>query len=372
MRKRSYSMTFAAVFLLVFIFTSSVSAESKQIYEVGTDNLHVRIAPDFNAEIVGKLKSGDRVTAFKEQHGWILTYYDGKEVWVASQYLFESEEVVHTQTENATATIKVMKDSVHLRDGPSTSHSILGQASKGDTYDLVATSDDWHKVRLDDHTTGWVASWLTNKPTEGNTTSGNHSSTSKKSTTSSPSRSGQSLAGYNIMLDPGHGGKDPGALGINNAAKEKDLILDFTNTVAQKLRNEGATVLLTRSTDSYVSLEERVRISEAYWTDAFISLHFNAFTTSDSNGVSTHYDKNGADYELAQHIQTALEKHTTLRSRGVKKDPYHVLRENNDVAVLVELGFITNPHDLEVIQSSSYSSEVANAIAEGLSGYFNQ
>lgn len=302
MKTTSYSIIFAAVCVLLFTFnhSNSVKAESGQAYEVGTDNLNVRIAPDSNAEIAGTLNSGDRVNAFKEEHGWIATYYDGEEVWVASQYLYE-------------------KDS--------------GEEDQATTTNTTSNEDN--------------------------------------SSNNATNSSNQSLAGYNIMLDPGHGGKDPGALSIH-ADKEKDLILDYTNVIAEKLRSEGATVLLTRSNDSYVSLEDRVRISDAYWTDAFISLHFNGFTSSDSNGISTHYYENRADYELAQHIQSSLEIHTDLKNRGVRQDNYHVLRENNSRAVLVELGFLSNPYDMEVIQNSNHSSEVAHAISQGLINYFNE
>lgn len=380
MRKQSYSTVFVAVFLLLFVFKPSVHAEDGQVYGVDADSLNVRSSPDFDAEVVGKLTSGNTVTAFQEKHGWIQTYYDGQEVWVASQYLYKTDQGNEQQktTSNSNNSIKIIDDSVHLRNGPGTDHQVLGQATKGDTYNLVETNGDWHKVELSNGSTAWVASWLTDHPTTKKETSNSkkQSSTSSNngsndSSSSSTNSSNQPLAGYNIMIDPSHGGKDPGAIGINGE-KEKDFALEYANIVAQKLRDQGATVLLTRSTDKFISLEERVNISEAYWTDAFISLHFNAFTSSASNGVSTHYYSNKSDYELAQHVQTALDKHTSLRSRGIEKDPYHVLRENSDASILVELGFLTNPNDLSVIHSSNHSSAVAEAISEGLIQYLNQ
>src|SRR5699024_2249859 len=205
--------------------------------------------------------------------------------------------------------------------------------------------------------------------TEKSASSSPESNTEKVSSSTSK-KSGQPLAGYNIMLDPGHGGIDPGALSLYTE-KEKTLTLDFSKVIAERLRDAGATVLLTRSKDAYVSLPDRVRISESYLTDAFISIHFNAFTSSASNGVSTHYYEDGKSMELAQHIQTALDQHTNLTNRGVKQDDYYVLRENSKTSVLVELGFITNPSDLEIIGNGSYSSEVSEAILEGLTDYFH-
>ncbi len=366
-----YSIIFAAIFFLFFTFSSPTHAESNQTYEVGTDVLNVRDAPHKDAEVVGKLKFGDSVPAFKERNGWVSTFYGGKEVWVASHFLVKSENneaasssTTVASTNEAVQSVAIQADSVRLRSGPGTENSIIGHASKGDTYPLVETNEDWLKVKLDNGNTVWVASWLTNQATS------NSPSEQPAEQTSTPNAS-QPLAGYNIILDPGHGGVDPGSLSLNNE-KEKVLALDVSNVIAEKLRSEGATVLLTRSKDSYVSLQERVRISESYLTDAFISVHFNAFTSQASNGVSTHYFADGAERELAQHIQTALNKHTNLTNRGVKQDNYYVLRENNDLSILVELGFITNPHDLEVIRDPHYSSQIADAIFEGLVKYFNE
>src|SRR5699024_3350312 len=216
-------------------------------------------------------------------------------------------------------------------------------------------------IVLEDGSNAWVARLLTNEKSN-ETGSNNNNEPSNHSI--------DSLAGYNIMLDPGHGGKDPGAIGMNGV-QEKDLTLSTANSIAQRLRDAGATVLMTRTSDSSLSLEDRVNMSESYWTDAFISIHYNAFPLHTSNGISTHYYSSGADYQLAQNIQNALNKHTNLLNRGVQQDDFYVLRENEDVSVLVELGFLTNSNDQTVILGKNYSETVANAIQEGLIDYFN-
>ena len=358
MRKIHYSMVVPWILLLLFIFIPSVQADDGQAYEVGTNILNVRIAPDDNAEIIGKLEFGDRLIVFKEKYGWFQTYIDGKEAWVASHYLIKSQNNnIQNKSVNGGKTITINDTSVRLRSGPGTDYDVIGHSSKGDTYRLIETNGDWYKVMLDDESSAWVASWLTDQPLE-------------KQSSSDEKNAAGLLEGYNIVLDPGHGGKDPGALGVNGE-KEKNLTLDIAKTIAQKLRNEGATVMLTRSNDTYVSLENRVNFSESYWTHAFISLHYNAFSLGASNGIGTYYYSNQSDYQLAQEIQTALEKHSNLRSRGINHDTYYVLRENKDPSVLVELGFITNPNDLATIQSDSHASNVANAITEGLINYLN-
>ena len=361
-RKIFYSMILTCFFSLLFFSTPSLGVNSGQAYEVGTDNLNVRVKPDHDAEVIGKLDFGDQLVGFQEKHGWVQTYYDGKVAWVASQFLIESQQDnIQNEKTNGKDKITIDAESVRLRTGPSTDDPIIGHTSQGDEYKVIKKNGDWFNILLDDGSNAWVAAWLT--------TDGSKSQSSQNSEKTSNDTKA-SLVGYNIMLDPGHGGKDPGAFGINGV-KEKNLTLAIAKSVAQKLRNEGATVLMTRSDDSYVSLEDRVKISQSYWTDAFISLHYNAFPLHTSNGISTHYYSDGSDYHLAQKIQSALNKHTNLDDRGVQHDDFYVLRENKDVSVLVELGFITNSDDKTIILGENHPENVANAITEGLINYFN-
>src|SRR5699024_7531102 len=192
--------------------------------------------------------------------------------------------------------IQITSESVHVRSAPGLDETILDIVSSGDTFTLLDTKNDWHYIELTNGTKAWVASWLTDQPVETE-----KDTKDKKKSSSSNNSSNGTLKGQTIMLDPSHGGKDPGSIGIDGI-KEKDIALDYTQTVANELENQGDTVLLTHSSDKYISLKDRVRISEAYSTDAFISLHFNAFTSSDPNGVSTHYYDANNDQELAQHV----------------------------------------------------------------------
>lgn len=379
MNKSNYSFIITTLVLLfIFIPATAHAKNSNQVYEVGADSLNVRKSPNHNAEVIGHVKAGEHVTAFQEKNGWIQTYYGGQTGWVASQYLYKTSQPEQaTETAN---TLTITKDAVHMRTGPGTNHTIIGFAANGDTFNHVKTEGDWHQINLDNGTQAWIASWLTDKPTKAEEPTINKEASTDSEpdnitdTSNDPSsetnESNESLSGYNIMLDAGHGGKDPGSIGINGE-EEQDLTLQFTQAVADKLQNDGATVLLTRSANSYVSLQDRMRINDAYTVDAFISLHFNAALLNSANGISTHYYEDGPDQQLAQSIQNALKKHTSLKDRGVRQDNYHVLRENNTVSTLVELGFITNPYDLQVIKSSQNPEEVADAIAEGLRNYLN-
>ncbi|WP_163537994.1 N-acetylmuramoyl-L-alanine amidase [Gracilibacillus sp. YIM 98692] len=364
-------ISFALIFFICFITFPSIIEASEKEYEVGVSNLLLRSEPSSNASIVGQLDVSDKIKVFDESYGWFQTYWNGEEVWVASQFLVESSS---TQTRPFTASqnITVNASGVRIRSGPGIDYRILGFTSIGKEFDLLDKSGGWVKVRMNANQTGWIASWLTNenssKTEDANSTS-TASPPSNQDTSNQQALQNGSLQGYNIVLDPGHGGKDPGAIGIGGVY-EKDLIMEVVDDIASKLRQAGATVLLTRSNDAYVEHQARVQVSEAYQTHAFISLHFNADPLSTIHGISTHFygDDNR---NLAYTLQNALAQNVNLHSRGVMNDSFYVLRNNSKPSVLLEMGYITNMNDLLTIRTANYRQQLAKGITKGLIDYFH-
>ncbi|GGB38354.1 SH3 domain-containing protein [Virgibacillus dakarensis] len=355
-----------SILLFLFLFIPVGHAESGQTYEIGASSLNLRSSPSHSSEIIGQLAEGEQIVAFQEAFGWVQTYFDGEEAWVASQFLVPVDKESQTQATASSEMITVTSTDVRVRTGPGTEYSVIGYTTKDDTYTLLETTNNWHKVALDNGKTGWIAAWLTNPVSSqaAPQTETNNSAVAAEETTNG------SLAGYNIAIDPGHGGKDPGSTAFDGSL-EKDYTLSIASTIAKKLQNAGATVIQTRTSDYFVSLKDRVNLSESHNTNAFISLHYNAYPIMTVNGFSTHFYSNGNDRILAQDIQAALAKYLPLKSRGVMRGDYHVLRENSDLAVLVELGFLTNPNDLAAIQTADYKNAVADGIVEGLMDYFH-
>ncbi|UOQ86857.1 N-acetylmuramoyl-L-alanine amidase [Gracilibacillus salinarum] len=351
------------IFSLIFLFfLLPVSVSASEVYEVDADVLMVREGPSSDSAVIGKLKQGDHVSVFEESYGWYQTYFGGQKGWVASQYVIGKKDA---NTENETAQdeeITITKQNVRIRSGPGTTYRMIGSASHGDTYHLVETSKNWVKVERLNGSTGWIASWLTNKQATPPSTE-----TEVQPPVSNQQRT-EELEGKTIILDPGHGGIDPGAIGVGDVF-EKDLTLQVADDIATALRNAGAHVLLTRSDDRYVSLQQRVQISNAYNTDLFLSLHFNAMSSSAINGTSVHY-YDETSRQLAYQMQSDVSDYTGLMNRGVMQDGYYVLRNNQHQALLLELGFITNPHDLLTIQTEDYQVGLAQGITQGLVEYF--
>lgn len=171
-----------------------------------------------------------------------------------------------------------------------------------------------------------------------------------------------------IVIDPGHGGHDPGALG--KILKEKDLTLNIAKKLCGLLKDLGYQVLLTRKADLYVSLADRVRVATSSEADLFISIHLNGSTNLLAAGIETFYGPfNQEAYKVAEAVHKKLLETTKAQDRSVKEGNYWVLLNNIKRAILVEAGFITNTLEETKFNSDQYQYLVAVGIAEGLNSY---
>jgi len=172
-----------------------------------------------------------------------------------------------------------------------------------------------------------------------------------------------------ICIDAGHGGKDSGA--VNGSRYEKDDNLRFSIALEKALVSQGFRVIQTRKSDSNVSLTQRSEYADGQKADFFISCHRNAFVLSSANGIENWiYTKTGNETEkFATSIQNEVVKVGAQSNRGVKRGNYHVLRETNMPACLLELGFISNEKDNEMFDT--LLEQYANAVAKGVCIYLN-
>ncbi|MEZ3433446.1 MAG: N-acetylmuramoyl-L-alanine amidase [Lachnospiraceae bacterium] len=169
---------------------------------------------------------------------------------------------------------------------------------------------------------------------------------------------------YSIMLDAGHGGRDPGA--VYNGRQEKDDTLRLTLAVGEILQNNGIDVEYTRTTDVYESPYEKAMEANNAGVDFFVSIHRNSFPTDNEvSGVETLvYDLSGIKYEMAQDIADQLES-VGFVNLGVKARPnLVVLKRTNMPAVLVEAGFINSDVDNQLFDNNF--DDIAQAIARGI------
>lgn len=169
-----------------------------------------------------------------------------------------------------------------------------------------------------------------------------------------------------IVIDPGHGGSDPGAVGPNGL-KEAHVNLAVALKVAEKLRKAGVEVKLTRTSNVFVDLQPRCDIANSWMADYFVSIHCNAASTPQAHGTETYCYKFGGKGEvLAKAIQAQLIAVTGRANRGVKEANFYVLRKTNMPAVLTELAFISNREEERLLASTTYQEKCAMAIAKGI------
>jgi len=186
-------------------------------------------------------------------------------------------------------------------------------------------------------------------------------------------------SGKTIVIDAGHGGKDPGALSILGF-KEKEVNLSIALKLENALRQKGYNVIMTRNTDTYVDLYERPKIANNVKADLFISIHCNSTLLNSVNGLELLYCpatessyKTVDQYPFAKSIHDSIVSSTGINSRGIKKrSDLVVLRLTNMPAVLIETAFLTNPDDAQKLIQDSFQQKVVQGIVNGVEQYMNQ
>ena len=172
---------------------------------------------------------------------------------------------------------------------------------------------------------------------------------------------------FKVVIDAGHGGTDVGA--IRNGTYEKHITLDVAKRVEKLLKAQGYGTLMTRSDDSYVSLQDRVDFSEAYQPDIFVSIHVNSSTSDSPNGIETHY-YHQESLPLAQAVHSSLISAIKTNNRGTFKSKFYVINHTTAPAILIEIGFLSNYTDRVQLLTNERKQATAKAIVEGINDYF--
>lgn len=219
-----------------------------------------------------------------------------------------------------------------------------------------------------------------------------------------------------IIIDAGHGGHDPGAIG-KSGLREKDVVLDIARRLAHYLEAEGKTVILTRSTDNFVTLAQRVKLANRNDADLFVSIHANANRSRSQSGFEVYCLSDSVDdtaraltfvkenpnikisnasfydsspelkaivwdmiytsnrqesLELAKHISRRVSTNLDIKTNGSKGGPYYVLKWTKMPAVLIEVGYLSNQAEEKMLKNSFYRQQIAEQIASGILSYCQQ
>lgn len=173
---------------------------------------------------------------------------------------------------------------------------------------------------------------------------------------------------YRVVIDPGHGGPDPGAVGIGGL-RETDIVLDVGIQVAQLLQARGVQVLMTRTSEVDVDLPPRVSLANSSRADAFVSLHANALSMSrpDVNGIETFYFRGGPSYRLAAALQDRMMAVSPgTPDRGARPGRFYVIRRTIMPSALAEMGFVTGEIDAPRLADPRHRRRLAQAVAAGI------
>lgn len=169
-----------------------------------------------------------------------------------------------------------------------------------------------------------------------------------------------------IFLDPGHGGTNPGAIGINGL-NESEVTLDVALRTGRLLQAEGYTVNYSRTSEVNVSLAERARLANQWGADYFVSIHCNSNVNPIYTGTETFFYREGTvaeDFALA--VNTALVEEINTKDLGIFSANFAVLRLTRMPAILVELAFLSNPAEAELLATDSFRQRCAIGISRGI------
>lgn len=395
MRKKLHTAVLSACLLTSSILapvlpSSTAYAATAYTAKVYASSLNVRSEPAASAAVTGTLAAGATVTVTEEQHGWLKVRAGSVSGWVAGYYLKRTSGSSSTSTSSASAssgsnaskasakaavkttaassgTAVVTASSLRIRSGPGTGYEVVGSLQSGNKVTLLLRQGEWSRVRAAGGTVGWVSSGYLSGGTVRSA-----STISSNSQTPSVVRKSGSIRGKLIIVDPGHGGTDPGMLGTTYDTMEKDLTLQTSLYLRDYLTAKGARVEMTRTRgDQKPALSQRVQLGRQLGADAFVSIHYNS-SPKNVSGTLTFFYSQQNDLRLARAVETRLGEGIGLRSNGLSFGDYHILRENPLPATLVELGFLSNPYDEAIVRKAAYQRKAAQAVAEGVADYFNK
>ena len=326
--------------------------------KITATGLNVRKQDSLNSEVIGSVNK-DETYPVLQQKGQMtqLQLSDTKKGWVVSWYL-EIENAAQTAKKKNQhikgSKVTTLYDGTILRSKPDTSSDIIGQVKAGETFSVLGMEGDWYSIETKNGKTAYVAGWIVN--IDGDTDQVNRAGVEKY------------LEDKVIVIDPGHGGRDSGTIGVGGTL-EKNLTIQTAELLRDKLQAAGAKVILTRSSNTYVALPSRVSISHIHNADAFISLHYDSTMDEITSGITTYY-YHGYQQALASSIANSLGSTMQVPNRGYRLGDYHVIRENKRVATLIELGYLSNPVDELTITTKEYQETITSAIYNGLARYF--
>lgn len=324
---------------------------------VNATNVNLRSMPTTDSQLLATMANGTILTVLGSDGDWYRVQTpDGTMGWVANWLVTKPDRTVPASNANIEKTVTVLTSDTNIRSGPGTDTAILGRVQTGEKLALIAKSGDWYQIKLANGQTGYIASWLV--------------STEDDIASEPIVVRGDELHNKIIIVDPGHGGTDGGATGTNYATLEKTINLEVALKLRNKLEAAGATVVMTRSDDHALTLQQRVDVAVTNKANLFVSIHHNTHPNTQTNGTIVFYYNQGSSGKLASLVQKEIVQATSYTNLQSRFGDYYVLRENPVTAILAEIGFLTNPAEELKLRSEEQQNAAAEGLYKGIVQYF--
>ncbi|KOP77779.1 N-acetylmuramoyl-L-alanine amidase [Lysinibacillus sp. FJAT-14745] len=325
-----------------------------------TQNLNLYVKPTSSSKVITSINSKTKLPVYKTVSGYHLTVVNGIPGYIVANSTEDVEvEKPSTPDPNPTPTPptvsgdllgRVTVDNLNIRKEANATSTVVSKLKKGEYVQVNSINGYWAQVTYQGQK-GYV----------------------HKSYIKLLNQSGNPLKDRIIILDPGHGGKDPGTVVGSNS--EKAITLKVGTLVKQKLEAAGAKVYMTRTGDTYPSLQDRVDFTNANYGEIFVSIHVNSAANTSAQGTETYYaistgDMYQEDIDLATFVNNQIVNNLNMKNRGVKQEQYYVIRNMLIPSILVELGFLTNSEDRGKMTDDQYAELFADSIYKGISQYY--
>lgn len=327
---------------ILFLIGNPANASTQSGVVESNAPLNVRDSPSDQGSIVGKLESGDRIEYFMTSTDWLKITYGGQFGYVNKAFISGTTPTPTEQSMNSIAKsgIVASPNGLNVRSGPQSSAAIRGQLGSGTPIEFIERSDGWAQITYNGSVGYVYADFL--------------QSASATSVNAEPVSAQQAVT---VVLDAGHGGNDPGA--VANGLQEKHVAKAYNDQLKQTLEAEGIDVIETRQGDEFVSLASRVNQANQAQADLFISIHANSFSQSSVRGFETHYYQSS---NAARAVESEISQLSNGNSRGIYQSNFQVLRDTHMPAVLIEVGYLTNPSDAALMQTAEHQQDISNAV----------
>ncbi|MEY9977744.1 N-acetylmuramoyl-L-alanine amidase [Lysinibacillus sp. RC79] len=361
--KVSYKDAFAYIYKTYaqFLDADGNALGNVQKQVATTQNINLYVKATSSSKVISTVNSKVNLPVYKTVSGYHLTVVNGIPGYIVANSTADVEvEKPSTPDPDPTPPTvsgdllgRVTVDNLNIRKEANSTSAVVSKLKKGEYVQVNSINGYWAQVTYQDQK-GYV----------------------HKSYLKLLNQSGNPLKDRIIIIDPGHGGKDPGTH-FGTTILEKNITLKVGTLVKDKLEAAGAKVLMPRTGDTFPTPQDRVDFTHANYGEIFVSIHVNSAKNTDAQGTETYYaqtpgDMYQEDIDLATFVNNQIVKNVNMKNRKVQEFKYIVVANTNIPAILVELGFLTNSEDRAKLTDDKYIELFAESIYKGILEYYSK